>query len=115
MGVVVSEPLPKEDFNEADTESCVPSSRQVYVGLGWTKDILVMRMHDIRSDLEALLGGHKALADAFDKQSMSGVKQASEAIVSASLSLRSAVQRTHDDASVLARKAKEHLNRRARA
>lgn len=109
-------PVPQENIRdvEPDADSSAPTMAQVYVGLGWTKDILVMRTHDIRADVEALLAGHKALVEAFDRQSMASVKQASEAIVSASLSLRSAVQRTHDDASVLARKAKEHLNRRAR-
>lgn len=91
-----------------------PTRPQIYRGLEWTKDILVMRMNDIKSDMDALQAAHKALADAFAAQSMSGVKQASEAVVAASLSLQSAVRRTHDDASVLARKAKEHLNRSAR-
>jgi hypothetical protein len=95
-------------------EGTAPTRPQIYRGLEWTKDILVMRMNDIKSDMEALQEAHKALADAFTAQSMSSVKQASEAVVAASLSLQSAVRRTHDDASVLARKAKEHLNRSAR-
>jgi hypothetical protein len=95
-------------------ESDAPTRSQVYVGLGWTRDILVMRMQDIRADIEALQAAHNALAEAFDKQSMAAVKQASEAIVEASKSLRRAAQNTHDDASVLARKAREHLTRSAR-
>lgn len=95
-------------------ESGAPTRPQIYRGLEWTKDILVMRMQDIRSDMEALEEAHKALVGAFSSQSMASVKQASEAIAAASLSLRGAVQRTHDDASVLARKSMEHLNRSAR-
>lgn len=100
---------------EPDTDSCAPTSGQIYVGLGWTKDIIVMRCQDITADSQAVFAAVKSLAAAFEIHSMVGVKIASEALHAAATALEVTARKVGDDGAVLARKSKEHLNRRPRA
>lgn len=105
----MTQAAPKPEQDECDA----PTRGQIYVGLGWTKDILVMRSQDVTAESQAVFAALKSLVEAFDRQSMVGVKTASDALVEASGSLQNTARKIHDDASVLARKAREHLNRRA--
>ena len=98
----------------ADDESCAPTSGQIYVGLGWTKDIIVMRAQDVTADSQAVFAAIKSLNQAFERQSMIGVKEASRLLSIAATSLQVTARKINDDASVLQRKAVEHLKRRSR-
>lgn len=100
---------------EPDTDSCAPTRQQIYVGLGWTKDIIVLRCRDITSDSQTVFAAAGSLSQAFEMQSMASVKAASEALHAAAVALEITAKKIADDASVLARKSKEHLNRRPRA
>ena len=99
---------------KADDESCAPTKGQIYIGLGWTKDIIVMRAQDVTADTQAVFAAIKSLNEAFERQSMIGVKEASRLLCTASTSLQVTARKINDDASVLQRKAGEHLNRRSR-
>lgn len=100
---------------EPDIDSCAPTKAQVYVGLGWTKDILVLRCSDVTADSQAVFAAVKSLSEAFERQSMASVKAASESLHAAATALEITARKTGDDAAVLARKSREHLNRRSRA
>jgi hypothetical protein len=99
---------------EPDVDSCAPTTSQIYVGLGWTKDIIVMRCNDLTSDSQAVFAAARSLSDAFDRQSMASVKAASEALRAAATALEVTARKIGDDGAVLARKSREHLNRRPR-
>ncbi len=96
-------------------ESDAPTRGQIYVGLEWSKSIIVAARAQMQDDNERLLMECQAMVTAFDARDMAGIKQATERgadiarnIVNQSTSIR-------DLMAVLARKSKEHLNRKPRA
>lgn len=106
---------PAKQSAAPEPDECdAPSRSQIYVGLGWTKDILVMRGQDVTADSQAVFAALKSLVGAFERQSMVGVKTASDALVEAATSLRFTAGKINDDAGLLSRKAREHINRKPR-
>lgn len=105
--------LPARPPAEQETDECdAPTRGQIYVGLGWTKDILVMRAQDVTADSQAVFAALKSLQEAFARQSMVGVKMACDALVEAATALRGTAGKISDDGGMLSRKAREHLNRK---
>lgn len=101
--------------HKPDVDSCIPTAGQIYVGLGWTKDIIVTDCQQMAEQSKVVFAAAGALADAFQKQSMIDVKLASEALSDATKAMLATLNRVNVNGNVLSRKAAEHLNRRARA
>jgi hypothetical protein len=95
-------------------ESDAPTRAQIYVGLEWSKDIIVAARAQMQDDNDRLLAACNDMVAAFERHDMAGIKQATERGADIARAIRQHSTTIRDFMSVLSKKSQEHLNRRPR-
>lgn len=105
-------------IRDVDPESSAPTRGQIYVGLGWTTDLIIAARAKMQDDLDALNKACDELAEANREHKMVDLKMASHAVQKAAEALGTTaphhIKYISEQSSMLHRKATEHLNRRGR-